>query len=179
MISAKDISDSRWGLEPLQIAAFAALFVTIAALAVLSARNPFMIAAALLLFLLLLAPRYPYPVAMVVLVAVAFTPDYIAVPFAGTALPLNGRLMGSLVLLFAGVLVTPRHRQARVRLAVWVVFTLAVVWLLATYASVDGSTMQRLAATFVLAVPDVAALMGVMLLASAPGGRRWLRQNRP
>jgi hypothetical protein len=174
VISAKDISDRRWGLEPLQIAAFAALFVIVATLAALSTLNSFAIVVALVLLLLVVAPRYPYLVAIVALVAVAFTPDYIAVPFAGTALPVNGRLIGSLLLLFTGVLVTPSHRDLKVRRAVWVVFILAVIWVLATYAAVDGRTIQRLAATFVLAGPDVAALMGVMLLASAPGGRRLL-----
>ena len=150
------------------------MFIIVAVIAATASVWP---PAALLSIVLLAAVvglRYPMSVASVTIVAGMMLPDYIGTRMGGFGVVLNGRFACSLLLLYLGLIATRDHRSPHVRHVQWGVTVLAIVWLASTFLATSGSLSTRVEIATAAAVPDVAALIGGVLLACAPGGRRRL-----
>ncbi len=155
-------------------ALFGALFGVVALIAAAAAVwRPAAIVAVIML-VSVLALKYPLGVGAALIVAGVALPDYIGAQLHGFGVVVNGRLLVSVLLLYAGLIATRDNRSAHVRHVQWAVAFLAVLWLVSAFVATSGAFIDRLQATTHFAIADVTALVGATLLACAPGGRRRL-----
>jgi len=153
---------------------FGALFGVVALTAAAAAVwRPAAIVAVIML-VSVLALKYPLGVGAALIVAGVVLPDYIGAQLHGFGVVVNGRLLVSVLLLYAGLIATRDNRSAHVRHVQWAVACLAVLWLVSAFVATSGAFIDRAQATTHFALADVTALVGATLLACAPGGRRRL-----